>query len=199
MMPQPATRDGTDDAVHNRLRRAIEKRERAYLWVPEQAITFVPRVLPKIYGDGRALFAIATINQRPAYWVIRACSTWGSGFDRDDSTGPDFAEMTDDILTDLEEAFGNGRCGYSGNSLFWPKRERMRNCQCEECTDRYATARWPMVDGYGGCSWGRIDWPAGFQTVPNPLSRMGNLLAIDETPTPNPGEGLAPVFFGDGR
>lgn len=179
MTPQPTTRDGSDDAVHNRLRRAIEKRERSYLWVPEHAITFVPRVLPKIYGDGRALFIIATINQRPAYWVIRACSTWGCGYDREDPTGPDFGEMTDDILTDLEEAFGNGRCGYSGNSLFWPKKERVRNCQCEECTDRYATARWPMVDGDGGCSWGRIDWPVGFQTVPNPLSRMGNLLSID--------------------
>ena len=199
MTARPMTRDEDGDAVHNRLRRAIERRERAYLWVPEQAITFVPRVLPKIYGDGRALFAIATINQRPAYWVIRACSTWGSGFDRDDSTGPDFAEMTDEILTDLEEAFGNGRCGYSGNSLFWPKKERMRSCQCEECTDRYATARWPMVDGDGGCLWSRIDWPAGFPTVPNPLSRKGNLLAIDAPPSPSSGDGLAPVFFGDGR
>jgi hypothetical protein len=199
MMPQPTTRDGSDDTVHNRLRRAIEKRERAYLWVPEHAITFVPRVLPTIYGDGRALFTIATINQRPAYWVIRACSTWGCGGDRRDSLGTDFEEMTDHILTDLEEAFGRGRCGYSGNSLFWPKKERVRNCQCEECTDRYATARWPMVDDNGGCSWSRIDWPAGFQTTPNHLSPMGNLLSIDDAPAPNTGEGQAPVFSGDGR
>ena len=171
------TRDGSADPVHLKLRRAIEKRESAYLWVPRDAIMFIPRLLPTIYGDGRALFAIATINQRPAYWVIRACSTWGCGYDREDSTGPDFAEMTDDIMTELEDAFGRGRCGYSGNSLFWPKKERIRNCQCEECTDRYSRARWPMVDDEGGCSWSRIDWPKGFETVPNPLSWQGNLLA----------------------
>ncbi len=120
----PQTRDGATDVIHKKLCRAVEKRQRAHLWTPADAINFVPRLLPTIYGDGRALFTIATINQRPAYWIIRACSTWGCGSDREDSSGPDFAEMTDDILTALEDAFGNGRCGYSGNSLFWPKKER---------------------------------------------------------------------------
>lgn len=170
------TKNGSGDRVHARLRRAIEKRKRAYLWVPSDAITFVPRLLPTIYGDGRALFKIATINQRPACWVIRACSTWGSGLDREAASGPDFAEMVDDIMTRLEDAFGRGRCSYSGNSLFWPKKERIRDCQCEECTDR-RVARWPQVDDYGGSSWSRLDWPPGFNTVKNPLSWRGNLLA----------------------
>lgn len=173
-----------DDPVHSRLVAAIERRQRAHLWVPADAISFVPRVLPLIYGDGRALFAIATINQRPAYWVIRACSTWGSGSDRKDAPGPDFAEMADDILTALEEAFGNGRCAYSGNSLFWPKRERLRNCKCEDCQVG-PMARWPMVDGDGGCSWSRIDWPEGFETEANPLHWRGNLLTAALT---KPGE-----------
>lgn len=177
------SREAGHDAIHARLRKEIEKPKRAYLWVPSDAITFTPRVSPMIYGDGRALFNIRTINQRPAYWVIRACSTWGCGDDDDDDAlGPDFGDMTDEIMTDLEEAFGRGRCGYSGNSLFWPKKERLRNCQCEECSDRYARARWPMVDDYGGCSWSRINWPMGFDTVPNPLSRPGNLLANKDTP-----------------
>lgn len=166
----------TDD-IHVKLRRAVEKRQRSYLWVPSNTITFVPRLLPTIYGDGRALFSIATINQRPAYWVIRACSTWGCGLDRENAPGPDFAEMTDDIMTELEDAFGRGRCGYSGNSLFWPRRERIRDCQCEECTERHI-ARWPEVDDAGGCSWSRMDWPQGFDTVVNPLSWLGNLLAV---------------------
>ncbi len=171
------------DRIQGRLRRAIEKRERAHLWTPADAVTFVPRVLPTTYGDGRALFTLATINQRPAYWVIRACSTWGCGLDREDSSGPDFAEMTDQILTDLEEAFGNGRCGYSGNSLFHPKKERVQNCQCEECTERFM-AQWPMVDGNGGCSWSRTDWPKGFKTVKNPLSWRGDLLAVKKSASP---------------
>jgi hypothetical protein len=171
----PQTRDGSKDTTHRKLRRAVEKRERAYLWTPSDSITFVPRLLPTVYGDGRALFSIATINQRPAYWIIRACSTWGSGMDREESSGPDFAEMTDDILTALEDAFGSGRCGYSGNSLFHPRKDRIHNCQCEECDDRLVS-RWPEVDGNGGCSWGRMDWPKGFRTVKNPLSWRGSLL-----------------------
>ena len=185
------TRDGASDPVHAMLRRAIEKSESAYLWVPADRIFFVPRLLPTIFGDGRALFMIATINQRPAYWVIRACSTWGCGLDREDAPGPDFAEMTDDIMTELEEAFGRGRCGYSGNSLFWPKKERMRHCQCEECADRHGRARWPMVDSDGGCSWSRRDWPKSFDTVPNPLSPMGNLLGIPAVETFPPSAALA--------
>lgn len=180
MAHAPQTRDGFADPLHARLRRAVERRQRAHLWVPADAITFVPRLLPTIYGDGRALLRITTLNQRPAYWIVRACSTWGSGWDGGDAPGPDFAEMADGIMTELEDAFGRGRCGDSGNSLFRPKKERIRSCQCEECSDRYGTARWPMVDDHGGCSWSRMDWPPGFDVVANPLSWRGNLLAIGD-------------------
>lgn len=171
------SRAAENDEIHARLVTAIEKPERSYLWTPADTIEFIPRVLPRIYGDGRALFALATINQRPAYWIIRGCSSWGSAYDRDDSVGPDFSELTDDILTDLEDAFGSGRCGYSGESLFWPKEER--SCDCEECQDEYV-ASWPEVDGYGGCSWSRCDWPEGFDVTPHHLSSMGNLLALPD-------------------
>lgn len=172
-----AERDGRDDDVHKRLIAACEVEETSYLWVKGDTPPFTPRVLPTILGDGRALFTIATINQRPRYWIIRGCSTWGCGYDREDASGPDFAEISDEIMTHLEEHFGRGRCGYSGNSLFYTKKERLRDCRCEECSDRYARARWPMVDDDGGCSWSRMDWPEIFATVPNPLSWQGNLLA----------------------
>lgn len=168
------SRKAGNDPIHAALRKVVERKVTSYLWVPTQPVTFVPYVSPYIYGDGRALFALATINQRPAHWIIRACSTWSSGFDAG-GDGPDFAEFTDEILTDLEEAFGTGRCGYSGNSLFFPRRERMRDCKCEECSERWR-AKWPMVDGAGGCSWSRRDWPASFDTVPNPNSYQGNFL-----------------------
>ena len=64
-----AERAGEADVIQQRLVKAIERRERAYLWTPADTISFIPRVLPTVYGDGRALFALATINQRPAYWV----------------------------------------------------------------------------------------------------------------------------------
>ncbi|MBY0361819.1 MAG: hypothetical protein K2X45_07915, partial [Phreatobacter sp.] len=118
------SREAGDDPIHAALKQAVEIRERSWLWIEEDGVWFVPKLLPMIYGDGRALFALSTINQRPRYWIIRGCSSWGCGSDREDTDGPDFAELTDEFLTDLEEAFGNGRCGYSGNSLFWPKKER---------------------------------------------------------------------------
>lgn len=164
------------DLIHKRLRKAVEKRQSSYLWTPAHAITFTPRLLPVICGDGRALFTLSTINQRPAYWIIRGCSTWGCGYDRGEATGPDFAEIVNDLMIVLEDAFGSGRCWYSGNSLFWPRKERLRNCQCEQCDKKRWKARWPMVDDDGGCSWSRMDWPISFATVPNPLSWRGNLL-----------------------
>ena len=151
------------DPIHDRLVKAVEKRKRAHLWTPADAITFVPRVLPKFYGDGRALFTISTINQRPAYWVIRVGSDWGSAYDTRETTGPEISDMTDNILTDLEDEFGNGLCGHSGNSLFQSRKDRMEWCGCEECSDRFV-AKWPMVYGNGGCMWRRMQWPKGFDT-----------------------------------
>jgi len=142
------------DAIYPRLAKAVERRERTRLWVSDPWFTFVPMVLPKKYGDGRRLFAVTTINQRPRYWVVRVDSSCDS-----DS----FGELTDEILTDLEETFGNGRCGYSGNNLFQSKRERRKSCDCDDCKE-VPVAKWPMVDADGGCAWGRMKWPAGFIT-----------------------------------
>lgn len=142
------------DATHAKLKKAVERRERTRLWVSDPWFFFTPKVLSKVYGDGRRIFALTTMNQRPAYWVIRVDSRCDS---------EEFGELTDDILTALEEEFGNGRCSYSGNNLFWTKRERRAHCDCEDCRE-LPVAKWPMVDGDGGCSWGRMQWPAGFDT-----------------------------------
>lgn len=165
------------DPILAALRKAIERKDNtSYLWVAGDTEPFIPRVLSKVFGDGRALFSLSTINQRPAYWVIRGCSTWdcSDGYCHDDR--PSFGDFTDEILTALEDEFGRGRCGYSGNSLFWPKRERIDNCQCEECSDGRFRARWPMVDDEGGCSWGRMKWPEGSDVEAHPFSWRGNLL-----------------------
>lgn len=154
-------RSADGDPIHAQLRAALERRQSRHLWVPADAITFTPRLLPFVYGDGRALYGITTINQRPAYWIVRACSTWCESNWGD---SPTFGEFTDDILTDLEDAFGTARCGYSGSSLLLPRRERVQFCQCEECTDRLV-AKWPMVDAEGGCAWWRMPWPEGVRAV----------------------------------
>jgi hypothetical protein len=174
----PDSRLATDDLVHVRLRKAVERQTTSYLWIKGDTPPFRPALSPLVYGDGRSLFAFTTLNQRPRYWVIRGDSRWGCDYDYEDSKGPEIRELSDDIMTDLEEQFGSGRCSYSGSSLFWPKYERIRSCRCEECIDGQSRARWPMVDGSGGCSWGRMKWPKGFDVVENTLSRWGNLLAF---------------------
>ena len=166
--PAPDSAADKSEPIHAKLVKAIEVKTRAYLWTPSDAITFVPRVLPHVFGDGRALLTVSTINQRPAYWVVRTCSTWGE----------DIGEHIDDILTALEEAFGRGRCSYSGNNLFDPKRCRVLQCKCEECSDGRLRARWPMVDADGGCLWGLSKWPDGFEVVPHPQHRQATLLRI---------------------
>jgi len=171
--------------VQTRLKSAIERERQAYLWSPSDTITFTPRVLSRTFGDGAALFGISTINQRPAYWVVRGCSTWSCNDFAEG--GPEFAEFTDEILTELEAEFGNGRCAYSGISLFYPREERIQDCQCEECDDDFV-AEWPMVDGAGGCSWWRIDWPAGFEVEQHPLARRGNVLITRQALTTHPAQ-----------
>lgn len=163
------------DRIHHALAKSIERRQRACLWTPSDAITFIPRVLPTVFGDGRALFTLSTVNQRPAYWVVRGCSTWSED---------DFSEHGDEILTALEEAFGNGRCGYSGNNLFQSKRERKKWCDCDDCLE-LPIARWPMVDGDGGYSWGRLDWPTSFPTLPSPDGLRGTILASESQAASN--------------
>lgn len=161
----------TDD-VHRRLKIAIEVQETAYLWVPSDAIIFVPALLNRIYGDGRALFTISSIHQRPAYWVIRGDSGWSTCDSGAPDGSPEFVEFVDDIITDLEDQFGRARCGYSGSCLRWPIEER--DCDCEECTDPYVS-EWPEVDSNDGVSWGRLKWPDGFDVVAHPWA-FGGLL-----------------------
>lgn len=167
--------DAPKDDVYPKLRKAVERRITSWLWVKGDTPPFKPAALPGFFGDGRALFSIATINQRPRYYVIRCDSSWGCYGDREGSAGPDFGEMTDEIMRQLIDHFGGGRCGYSGNSLFWPKRERLKNCQCEECAAG-PMARWPMVDDDCGSSWSRLNWPNGFPTVADPRTWGCDLL-----------------------
>jgi hypothetical protein len=169
-------RDASSDDLHKRLKVAVEVKTSSYLWVPADTITFVPPVLSTVYGDGRALFRITTINDRPAYWIVRGDSGWQVQNYRAPDDAPDFGDFTDDVLNDLEGEFGSSRCGYNGSSLYTPPAERV--CTCEECADTENIAKWPEVDDSGGCSWGRMNWPAGFETVPHPYAPSYRLLAV---------------------
>lgn len=155
-MSEPAvqTRSGRLDHVHEQLRRLVEVPTKRYLWVPADAIKFVPRLCDTIYGDGRALFHLSTLNQRPAFYVIRCCSTWNES---NYSMDRHFGEFTDLMLSDLEEQFGSAR----------PDSEE---------DDPDILENWhpfPALDDEGGCQWGQCDWPTAMRHMTEFEVRFG--------------------------
>lgn len=182
------------DAIHGRLKSAIEVPTRAHLWIPAHEIEFVPALLPLVYGDGLALFVVGTIHQRPKWWVIRGDSAWHLELDypgqrNDDPLG--FGDLLEDggILDDMEEHFGRANCGYCGQGLSmysgWEDFNRcggcdQDGCDAEECFQA-GSHEWPAVNANDGCHWGRMLWPADFPTINHPLDRRGNLLRPTES------------------
>lgn len=139
--------------------------ERRCLWTEDDAIVFTPAVLSRAFGDGRALFSLTTINNRPAYWVIQGCSTWQTGGDiyaPDDA--PLFIDFVDEIVESVEDQFGTVR-GYE------------RNCRgdwIDHETKRFlprSFTEFPTINDENGCAWGRLDWPSEFETVTHPWAR----------------------------
>lgn len=179
-MEKVISRKAGDDLIHARLKTLIEVPTEAYLWTPSNTITFTPPLSSTIYGDGRALFSITTINDRPAWWVVRGDSGWQCSEGRAPRDAPDFGDFAEDIVVNLEDEFGGSRCGYSGNSLRWPAAERIENCQCDDCSDPEYVARFPGIDTDGGCSWGRVRWPPEFGVVDHPWDAVANLLAPED-------------------
>jgi len=60
-----------------RLRLIIERRQAGYLW--GQKHFFTPRLLGPVFGDGKQLIRMTSINTRPAFWVVRIDSSWNLG------------------------------------------------------------------------------------------------------------------------
>lgn len=178
------------DEIHAQLKAAVEVETEQYLWTPAHMIRFTPALLPVVYGDGRALFVVSTINQRPRYWIIRGDSQWAVDTDSN-SPWPalsenDFDDLLDDILSDMEEHFGRAECSYCGRGLSCyadgpPEEARCGERGCEAPDEVEAGCGWPSVDSNGGCSWSRMKWPDCFATTPHPWARWrANLLETPE-------------------
>lgn len=150
--------------VHAKLRKAICKRTRRYLWTPADMVTFVPALSNRLYGDGKALLGLTTINSRPRFYVLRIDSAWAIEMDQ---SAPDEAEQLVDCIDAfafaLEDEFGRGR--YDDDE---PETERARDQR----------RKWPAYDDESGCSWWRMDWPklSGVKLKPHPFNPRYNIL-----------------------
>lgn len=158
-------RGSKGDEVHRKLRRSICRPIQRYLWTPEHMVTFVPALSPRIYGDGRALLRLATINQRPQYYVLRIDSSWSLALDyRAPDGAVDVVEFIDDFVSGLEEDFGPAR---DGNG------------------ERYPDYAWPDYDDEGGCAWSRHDWPRlrSLTFEPHPFASCTTILSANAAAT----------------
>lgn len=158
-----------DSPVHAALRMAVCVPTKRYLWTPSDAIEFVPALCSTVFGDGRALLSFTTVNNRPAFYVVRIDSRWTIDDDRDPpEDAADVREFVDDICEALEDEFGR------------------RDPDSEE-TDpeilEYGNP-WPAISDRDGCMWGRMDWPnlPGFTIVKHPYSRTEQILSPQYVP-----------------
>lgn len=135
------TRCGRDDAIHAALRTAVCVPTKRYLWVPADAITFIPALSDTIYGDGRALFKLTTIHSRPQFYVIRCDSGWDwSNW----SSGVNFGDAVEDICWDLEDQFGSAR---------------LDSEEDDPAIIAEGENPWPVLNDEDGTAWHRMDWP----------------------------------------
>lgn len=107
------------------------------------------------------------------------------------TTPKDLAELVEELRLIGCHANGDSRCtcgiGQDAADALEAQAEETRRLRealsgLEWACDQLASTRThevylAMVDGDGGCGWSRMDWPASFTTVPNPISWQGNLLA----------------------
>lgn len=153
--------------VQAKLRAAVCKRTRRYLWTPADMITFVPALSNRLYGDGRALLGLTTINSRPQFYVLRIDSRWAIEMD---PTAPDDAEQLVDRIDAfafaLEEEFGRGRYDDGGDD------------EPETARQMASRRKWPAYDDENGCSWWRMDWPkiSGVKMAPHPFNPRYQIL-----------------------
>jgi len=163
VVPATAARDMVIGDLLNlqMLKDAIEVPFLGSLWTRGDRGMLTPYVCQCSFGDGLTLVKIATINQRPNYHVVRVDSRWR---DNNEPGSEYLGEHIDQILSAIEEECGRARCGYSGNSLSYPRKERIKDCQCEECDDHRISA-WPELDDDGGCSWGYLSWDSLMEMI----------------------------------
>lgn len=133
------------------LLKAAQSPVKRWLWTEANAVTFTPEVVDEALGDGRALFKVTTIHNRPRYWLVRGCSSWSC----DEAGAPDDAPEMCDAIDDVEDAIA----GQFGSMSHYERDENgdwvdEDGEKLEDGFDDY-----PTINPADGRMWERIDWP----------------------------------------
>lgn len=149
---------------HRLLKWLIQRPTTCYLWVPEHAITFRPPLSNVVYGDGKALLAVTTIQDRPAYWTVRVDSAWVlSSRDRKPDGAFDIDQIIVTIMDNLALEFGDS----TPERYIVSYDELCPECEGGGCFDCHGTGNlledevpdYPAINMQDGYSWGREPWP----------------------------------------
>lgn len=155
---------GRWEVLHRLLKWRIERPTTRYLWVPQDAITFEPPLSDVVYGDGKALLAVTTIQDRPAFWLVRVDSAWElSVLDRKPPGAFDVDRIITTIMDNLALEFGDG----TPERYIVAYDELCPECTGHGCFDCAGTGNllddevpdYPAINMQDGYSWGRGEWP----------------------------------------
>ena len=118
-----------------RLRATIERRRKVRHWGVDYWIT--PRLIDKVFGDGKTLAYVMPLNTRPNYYVIRI----DGEFNDDNMDDDEFRDLlAHEILDAIAEQYGD--CD--------------DDCELEAMADKLP---WPALDSDCGEYWGELEWP----------------------------------------
>lgn len=142
------------------------------LWVGGCETSFTPMVLTKAFGDGRALFKITTIQNRPAYWLVRGCTNWTESHDAPDGR-VSVADVIEEVVEAIEGQFG-GTSHYDRDA-----KGRYVDQETNERIERGdARVEFPVIEAETGTSWALTDWPEleGMTRIPHPHEKHVTVL-----------------------
>jgi hypothetical protein len=145
--------------IHAALAAVIETPTVGFLW--GQRCEFTPAVCSRVFGDGRALLALAPLNTRPRYYVVRIDSSWKNDGEDAPENADHLREHLDDIYDALSEDFGDAE-----------------DEDAEDDAERFRD--WPALDLSVGTQWSRMSWPAlaGVDQEPHPYASPVTIIAF---------------------
>lgn len=147
----------SDDAATARLRSLIERPEKCIFW--GGTYTRTPRLIARVFGDGKLLICITPLVTRPNYFVVR--------IDSKTKNVQEPAPLDSELVA-------RGGCDVSllEEIMLAAEEEYGRFGDEEECDQQGDDLRgFPVVDWGFGCTWGK-PFPTS-KWRPTPLNRIG--------------------------